>query len=129
MLRTSIPPQVSCIDGEGRNSNPSSGAVIQGGDEWVLVPTHHPAAAAPSPALTLCHEPSCIVGRRGEVAAVLAGLRGDTAVVVWGGSGEGKTTVAHEAARRMQEAGSLVLSAALNMHGALLLHCSAGDCA
>ena len=50
---------------------------------------------------------------------MLTGLRADRAVVLWGGSGEGKTTVAREAACRMQETGNLVLSVALDMRSAL----------
>ena len=84
-----------------------------------MVPTRRPPAVAPSPALTLCREAVCLVGRHVEVAEVQAGLRAKCAVVLWGGSGEGKTAIAREAACQMQEAGVLTLSVALNMRGAL----------
>ena len=69
-------------------------------------------------ALTVTRETRRIVGRRNEVAAVWDSVREVGAAFVWGGPGEGKTTIAKEVACRLQENGSLRLCVSLDMRGA-----------
>ena len=59
-----------------------------------------------------------LVGRKLDVEWVEKRLRRHGTAVVWGGPGEGKTSVAMEAACRLQEAGELLLAVVIDMNGA-----------
>ena len=52
---------------------------------------------------TLTRTRDALIGRGGEVEAVLTSLQLHGAAVIWGGPGEGKTSVAMEAAARLRE--------------------------
>ena len=52
---------------------------------------------------TLSRTTDSLVGREAEVKVVLASLRQHGAAIIWGGPGEGKTTVAMEAAARLHD--------------------------
>ncbi len=69
-------------------------------------------------ALTVTRETHQFVGRTEEVSSVLESVRKHGAAVIWGGPGEGKTTIAKEAACRLQEDGSLRLTVVIDMQGA-----------
>ena len=67
------------------------------------VPHEYEWSQGRRPALwTLSRTTNSLVGREAEVEAVLASLRQQGAAVVWGGPGEGKTTIAMEAAARLR---------------------------
>ena len=66
------------------------------------VPRDYVLTQGRRPALwTLSRTTDSLVGREDEVEVVLASLRQHGAAVIWGGPGEGKTTVAMEAAARL----------------------------
>ena len=52
---------------------------------------------------TLSRAAATLFGRDAEVAAVIASLRQHSAAVIWGGPGEGKSTIAREAAAQLRE--------------------------
>ena len=55
------------------------------------------------PALwTIDRMTNSLIGREGDVQLVLKSLRQHGAAVIWGGPGEGKTTIAMEAAARLR---------------------------
>ncbi len=66
---------------------------------------------------TLSRTTNALVGRRGEVQAALAGLLRHGAAVVWGGPGEGKKTVAMEAAAQLRAVEPGPFALALDMRG------------
>ena len=66
---------------------------------------------------TLSRTTNALVGREREVKVVLAALRRHGAAVVWGGPGEGKTTVAMEAARRLRAKEPQMTALALDVRG------------
>jgi MoxR-like ATPase len=65
--------------------------------DFVLTECRRPAV------WTLTRTTDSLVGREVEVEAVLASLQQHGAAVIWGGPGEGKTTIAIEAAARLRE--------------------------
>ena len=58
-----------------------------------------------------------VVGREREIEAVLASLRQHGAAVIWGGPGEGKATVAAQAAERLFREKSALSAYELDMRG------------
>ena len=58
-----------------------------------------------------------IIGREAEIEAVLASLQQHGAAVIWGGPGEGKTSIAMEAAARLRVAEPYLSAFELDMHG------------
>ena len=67
------------------------------------VPRGFVRSPARRPAMwTLSQTTNSLVGREGEVEVVVASLRQHGSAVVWGGPGEGKTTIAMEAATRLR---------------------------
>ena len=60
-----------------------------------------------------------LVGRHDEVEVVLASLRDCGAAVIWGGPGEGKTTVAMEAAAQLREREPALSAFEVDMRGEL----------
>ena len=67
---------------------------------------------------------SVLIGREGEVEAVLTSLRQHGAAVIWGGPGEGKTTVAKEAAARLRVQEPALSAFELDMRG----NCAVQSC-
>ena len=70
-----------------------------------------------SAACTLSRTADPLVSRELEVGVVLGGLRQHRAAVLWGGSGEGKATVAMEAARRLRDEEPDLKAVELDMRG------------
>ena len=66
---------------------------------------------------TLSCTTDSLVGREAEVKVVLASLRQHGAAVIWGGPGEGKTTVAMEAAARLRELEPALSAVEVDMQG------------
>ncbi len=58
-----------------------------------------------------------IIGREAEVERVLDSLRQHNAAVIWGGAGEGKTTIAMEAAARLRVEEPYLSAFGLDMQG------------
>ena len=71
---------------------------------------------------TLSRTTDSLVGREEDVAAVLDSLR-QGAAFVWGGPGEGKTTVAMEAAARLHDEEPSLNGFELDMRGELQAWC------
>ena len=72
---------------------------------------------ARSVAWTLSRMTTALVGRETEVQDVLASLRQHGAAVIWGGPGEGKSTIAMEAAARLHADNSVLGAFELDMRG------------
>jgi Mrp family chromosome partitioning ATPase len=68
-------------------------------------------------AWTLGHTIKPIVGREAEIQAVLGSLQQHNAAVIWGGPGEGKTTIAMEAAARLRVEEPYLSAFELDMRG------------
>ena len=66
---------------------------------------------------TLSRAAGAVVGREGEIKAVLTSLQQHGSAVIWGGPGEGKATVAMEAAARLRVDEPDLHAFALNMRG------------
>ena len=66
---------------------------------------------------TLSRTTNSLVGREVEVDLVLASLRQHDVAVIWGGPGEGKTTIAMEAAARLRMEQPYLNAFALDMRG------------
>ena len=58
-----------------------------------------------------------VIGRRTEIKDVLASLRQHGAAVIWGGPGEGKSTIAMEAATQLRAAEERLSAFELDMQG------------
>ena len=71
----------------------------------------------PLPAPMLRRQAQQLIGRRREVDWVASSLRRHGTTIVWGAPGEGKTSVAMEAACQLQEAGELLFAVVIDMKG------------
>ena len=80
------------------------------------VPRDHVRGARPV-AWTLSRTTTALVGREAEVEDVLGSLRQHGAAVIWGGPGEGKSTVAREAAARLHAKQPTLGAFELDMRG------------